>query len=462
MIALGSAAVLAVLLSVFAASGSGTDANAYPNFVSGPDGDPVADDFEFAHQRVTGDVTMTARVVSQDGSHPWATAGVMIKDGTRTGSRYAAVAVTPEHGIRLQADFTTDRSAGPGGAGSWLRIERTGTTITGFWSTDGRTWRSARILPGSRLPATVDIGLFVSSPPQVRVERGAGSTSVGENPTIGRATFDSVTVGGVPAQLEATQVRRSGDPPVGKPGGQAPVNPSGVTEAGGVFTVVGTGKIGPNAPDDDMVQVSLFGVLAVVIVLIAVGALFMTSEFKRGLVRTTFLANPRRGRMLAAKVVVLAAVSFGVGLVSSLVAFFIALPLMRDRGWRPPAFPPPALTDPAVIRVLLTTALFVSAAALFALGVAAITRHSAAAIGGVIALVVLPLLIASFLPAGAARLLMQLTPAGGFATQRAKPPTATLVDPSAMISPWWGLAVTGLWAAAALAGAWWLLRRRDT
>ena len=103
----------------------------------------------------------------------------------------------------------------------------------------------------------------------------------------------------------------------------------------------------------------------------------------------------------------------------------------------------------------MTTALFVAAVGLLALGVATITRHSAAAIGSVIALVVLPLLVASALPTGAARLLMQLTPAGGFATQRAKPPTVALVDPSAMISPWWGLTVACLYAAAALAVAWW-------
>jgi hypothetical protein len=235
-----------------------------------------------------------------------------------------------------------------------------------------------------------------------------------------------------------------------------------MTEAAGVFTLTGSGKIGPNAPDDDIVQVSLFGVLAGVIVLVVVGALFMTSEFKRGLLRTTLWANPRRGRMLAAKAVVLGGVGFVVGLVSSIVAFLVAQPLLRDRGWNPPAHPTPALTDPAVLRVLLTTGLFVAAVALLALGVAAITRHSAAAIGGVIALVVLPWLVAVALPTGAARLLMQLTPAGGFATQRAKPPTVTLVEPSALIGPWAGLAVTGAWAAAALAGAWWLVRRRDS
>jgi hypothetical protein len=465
VVALAGAGVLTVLLSTVAATGGTTDANLHPTFVTGPDGEPVADDFQFAHQRVTGDVTVTARVVSQAGSHERATAGVMIKDGTRSGARYAAVAVTPRHGVRLQADFTTDRYAGAGGPGTWLRLTRTGGRVTGHWSADGRTWHES-VLSTARLPETVEVGLFVSSPPRVVLERQAGSTSMGELVTTGRAAFDHVSVGGNPPDLRGTAVRGTTGRPAdsaAQPGDpEPPADGAGMTEAAGVVTLTGSGKIGPNAPVDDIVQVSLFGVLAAVIVLVAIGALFMTSEFKRGMLRTTLWANPRRGRMLAAKAVVLAGVGFVVGLASGLAAFLVAQPLLRDRGWTPPAFPRPAPTDPAVLRVLVMTALFVAAAAVLALGVAAITRHSAAAIGTVIGLVVLPLLVAAALPADAARRMMQLTPAGGFATQRVKPPTLALVDPSAMISPWWGLAVASAWAAAALAGAWWTLRRRDT
>jgi regulation of enolase protein 1 (concanavalin A-like superfamily) len=465
--ALAGAGVLTVILSLLAASGSGTDANLYPNFVTGPNGDPVADEFEFVHQRVSGDVTITARVVTQADSHEKATAGLMIKDGVRSGSRYAALALTPGNGVRLQADFTTDRYTGPGAAGTWLRLTRTGRTVTGHWSADGRNWHSAKLPTKASLPKSVDVGLFVSSPPRLIVERQAGSSSVGEEPTVGRATFDNVSIVGAPLALQAAEVRQAtGTPqdssaPVGKKGSQQDYV-AGMTESGGVFTVTGRGKIGPNPPDDDIVQVSLFGVLAVVIVLAAVGALFMTSEFKQGMLRTTFTASPRRWRLLAAKAIVLGGVGFGIGLVSSVTALFVAQPLLRDRGWTLPAFPPPSVTNPAVLRALLTTSVFVAAVALLALGIATITRHSAAAIGSVVALVVLPLLVASALPSGAARLLMQLTPAGGFATQRAKPPTVALVDPSAMLSPWWGLCVVCVYAAAAMAGAWWSLRRRDT
>jgi hypothetical protein len=165
--------------------------------------------------------------------------------------------------------------------------------------------------------------------------------------------------------------------------------------------------------------------------------------------------------VLAAKAVVLGGTAFAIGLVASVTSLFVAQPLLRDRGWTPPAFPHPSLLDGAVLRAVLTTAAFVAATALFSLGVAAIMRHSAAAITSVVTLVVLPFILGAALPADAARWLMRLTPAGGFAAERAKPPTEVLADPSAMISPWTGLGAVCVYAAVALAVAWWLLRRRD-
>ena len=48
--------------------------------------------------------------------------------------------------------------------------------------------------------------------------------------------------------------------------------------------------------------------------------MFITAEYRRGLIRTTLAASPRRGRVLAAKAVVLGAVTFVAGLVAAAVA----------------------------------------------------------------------------------------------------------------------------------------------
>jgi hypothetical protein len=459
------AAGLTVLLSVVVSGLGTTDVNRYPTFVSGPDGTPVDDEFQFASQPVTGDATMTAHVVSQTISHEWAGAGIMMKDGHTSGSRYAAVLVTPKHGVRMQANFTTDHEASDP-TSMWLRLVRIGDTVTGYESKDGVTWREIGRESGLGLPPTVEIGLFVSSPARVVIERQAGSTSVGEVPTTGRAVFDAVRLDGHTIALTGRQVRRPAapegiEPPTNKPPAESGGRDSGTTVLDGVYTLTGSGKIGPNPPPDDIVQVSLFGVFGGIIALIGVGVLSMTSEFKRGLLRTTFAASPRRGRVLAAKAGVLGAATFGVGLVASVTAFLLAQPVLRSRGWTLPAHPPPSLADGPVLRAVVTAAVFIAAVALLSLGLATILRHSAAAITSVIGLVVLPFILGSVLPAEAARWLLQVTPAAGFATLRAKPPTVMLVDPSAMIDPWLGLGVACLYAMVSLAGGWWLLRRRD-
>ena len=112
-LAMLSAIVLTVVFGLIAAAGSKTEVNEHPDFVVGPDGQPVVDEFFFVHQPLSGDGTISARILTQAPSHEWAGAGVMVKERATTGSPYAALMVTPGHGVRLQANFTTDR---PGGA----------------------------------------------------------------------------------------------------------------------------------------------------------------------------------------------------------------------------------------------------------------------------------------------------------------------------------------------------------
>src|ERR1019366_9650405 len=54
---------------------------------------------------------------TRPGLVPWAKAGIIIKDGTRPGSAYAAMMVTADHGVRLQDNYTND-TAGPPRGGS--------------------------------------------------------------------------------------------------------------------------------------------------------------------------------------------------------------------------------------------------------------------------------------------------------------------------------------------------------
>ena len=80
------------------------------------------------HQPLTGDGSIVAHVVSQEDSHEWAKAGLMVKERLEVGAPYAALLVTPDHGVRMQWDFeqdvagSEDRPPAP-----WLRLTRSAT-----------------------------------------------------------------------------------------------------------------------------------------------------------------------------------------------------------------------------------------------------------------------------------------------------------------------------------------------
>ncbi|MBG0564209.1 ABC transporter permease subunit [Actinoplanes aureus] len=478
VLTLVGAAVLSVGLSSLAASGSRTDLNEHGTFVTGPSGEPVSDEFFFVHQRISGDATLTVRVASfttesnrpnvrmaseeltrLDDPGPFArpAAGIMIKDGARPGASYASVLRT-DQGVRMQWDFDADRRGSASTEARWLRLVRSGATITGYESADGTTWQRIGTATPANLPSTAEIGFYVSSPPARYMTRGGGSSSVGERPTNAQATFDNV-------RLDSTGTWQ-GDAITVATGPAAKDIPAGgggrLTESGGTYTVAGTGKIGPQPPDDDMVTAALVGTLAGLMALIAVGVLYATSEYRRNMIRTTFTATPRRGRVLAAKAIVLGAVCFVTGLVAAVGSFLFAIPVLRRQGFTRPAFPEPALTDPSVLRALVLTATFMAGVAVVGLAIGMLLRHSAAAITITVLLVLLPLIVGMILPGTSPKWLLYTTLVGGLATHRAKPPTATLAEPWSMIGPWAGITVVAAWVVVALGLAWWYLRRRDT
>ena len=136
-----------------------------PRLTTGPGGGPVSDYFYFVHQPLAGNGSIAVRVTSLTGQLPdlavqpsgagqqfpmhaglmsWAKAGLIIKDGTAEGSEYAGMMVTAEHGVRMQADYTQDTPGLPGAVSAasarWLRLTRSGDTITGYDSADGTHW----------------------------------------------------------------------------------------------------------------------------------------------------------------------------------------------------------------------------------------------------------------------------------------------------------------------------------
>ncbi|WP_432988570.1 ABC transporter permease subunit [Dactylosporangium sp. CA-233914] len=470
VLTLALAAGLIAGFGPLAASSGGTDANEHPNFVVGPQGEPVTDEFEFVHRPLPGDGSLTVRVATQAGGAPGAMAGIVVKAGLGAGSAYVSLYATPRDGVRLSHDYRPAARGSSRTAPVWLRLTRAGDTITGEESADGRSWARVGAVRAPGLTGPVQAGPFVAAPPIMDVQRRPGGTSVQERPSTSTATFDNVSATGQSGDWAADAVTMprekderpaTGDrrPPEGE--GEGEGRRGSFEQRDGVLTVTGQGEVGPKAPDDDPVSIALFGVIAGFMALVAVGVLFVTAEYRRGMIRTTFAADPARGRTLAAKALVLGAVSFLVALAGGAAALLLARAPLQRQGFAPPAFPRYGLGDWPVLRALLLTSAFLALLAVFAMALGAIVRHSATAIAVAIALVVLPVIAGSVAPLGVGRWVMRLTPAGGLATWRARPPTDLLSDPTATIQPLAGLAGTAAYTGCALLLAWWLLRRRD-
>ncbi|MEU6277086.1 hypothetical protein ABZ871_32500 [Streptomyces populi] len=460
-----------------APGGRGADSASYPK---GPGGEAVNDSFYFVHRTLTGDGTLTVPLRSltgvadtgigktAQGAQPWAKAGIIVKESLTQGSPYAAVMATGGHGVRMQYDYTHD-TAGPSGqvtqeSPRWLRLVRSGDSLTGYTLTDGSHWTKVghAKLPG--LARTVQAGLFATSP-EAKQDTAAGT---GFSPAVATGTFGrpGLTGGWSQSAWSGTQVGGN----AGTSGSYTNTTKGGFTRTdGGGFTATGAGDIAPVVGGPVMgvgfsFENFLVGTFAGLIVVIAVGTVFVTGEYRRGLLRTTMTATPVRGRVLGAKALVAGGVAFAIGLVAAAITIPIGERSARGRGFH--VFPVTSATE---VRVMVGTGLLCAAAAVLALGVGALLRRSGTAVALVIASIVLPFLLATsgVLPPGVSEWLLRVTPAAGFAIQQTLPQYAQVLsvyEPSTgyyPLAPWAGLAVLSGYAALALGLAVVRLRGRD-
>src|SRR5580698_423791 len=83
----------------------------------------------------------------------------------------------------------------------------------------------------------------------------------------------------------------------------------------------------------DATQTSLVAFFEIGQLIIAViAALAITSEYSTGMIRTSLTAQPRRGRVYAAKAIVLTSLTLIVSLITSFIAFFVGQALLSSSG----------------------------------------------------------------------------------------------------------------------------------
>ncbi|MFE7900636.1 ABC transporter permease [Streptomyces sp. NPDC057424] len=195
-------------------------------------------------------------------------------------------------------------------------------------------------------------------------------------------------------------------------------------------------------PGSDSLFTALAGVIPGQIAAISFGAMAVSSEFHRGGLRLTLAAVPQRGRWFAAKAVAIAVPALLVGLVTALAAL-----LVGRAGLGPAA---ERLSTVEQVRGVVGCGLYLMLMALFAAGVTALLRSGVATLSLLVPFILVVSFVigdatgtvADFLPDKAGQLVLRETHDG-------------------TLGPWSGLAVTALWAAAALLAGVWSVRRRD-
>jgi len=192
-----------------------------------------------------------------------------------------------------------------------------------------------------------------------------------------------------------------------------------------------------------------WGMMIAPVMAVVLGALAVTTEYGTGMIRTTFSAVPTRGRVLAAKLLVLTAVMFVVGTVTALVGYVGANPFLENEGIG-------LALEGDVARSMYGSGLYLAGIAVMTAAVGFIVRHTAGTISIVLALLMVIGNMVMLIPGDLGDWLMKVMPGNAGAGIA----TPVSFNPN-LLDPWAGFGVFLVEIAALLALAWWLLRRRD-
>ncbi|MEW1660441.1 ABC transporter permease [Streptomyces sp. NPDC093707] len=201
---------------------------------------------------------------------------------------------------------------------------------------------------------------------------------------------------------------------------------------------------------DVTVNFSHLGIMVGQLAVIVLAVTAIGSEYRTGTICVSLTAAPRRARWLAAKTVTVAALGLVTGTILSIACFalvYLCTPHVFG-----------SLTTPGVVRAVVGVGLYLCALSVLSLAVGAVLRST---VGGIVAMFALVYVVPGVVALSPLRELERFLPAG------ISPPNAgwtiMQVAPEWLggLPPWAGFAVLCAWAAAAMAGATYLLHTRD-
>ena len=206
-----------------------------------------------------------------------------------------------------------------------------------------------------------------------------------------------------------------------------------------VFATVGGTELNGT---DDPVFGAFYAINFAQIAAIAFGATAVSSEYVNGALRISLCAVPHRGLFYAAKTAAVAGAALAVGLATAFATFFAGQAFLGEDAI--------GLGEPGALRACVGAGIYLALMALFAAGLTFLLRSATAVLSLLIPFILIVGFVvgdlagsaADYLPDRAGQQVLHQVPEGG-------------------VGSWTGLAVTALWAAAALLAGGWAVRRRD-
>ena len=129
-----------------------------------------SDQFRYVYQTMSGDGSITAKINSHSGTTTSSHAGVMIRETTATGSMFAAVVHRGSGGKNMYAIRRTSTGGSTASTSStsqtppncWVKITRTGNSLTMQRSTNGTSWTTINTSTIT-MATNITVGLIVTS-----------------------------------------------------------------------------------------------------------------------------------------------------------------------------------------------------------------------------------------------------------------------------------------------------------
>lgn len=204
----------------------------------------------------------------------------------------------------------------------------------------------------------------------------------------------------------------------------------------------------------DPVFTSFFGSVFGLIVLLVTAVTFISAEYSSGMMRLTLAATPRRGRVLAAKLVVITGLTLAIGFVVAFGSFLIGQAVLGSYEGVATSSLSDGDTFRAVMASWLTTPLY----PILGAALAVMLRSTASALTAILALIFVPSFFGALLPQWVEENVIRylIGPAADNLIM-----TNPDRDSATYLATGEALVVVAVWLVAFVSVAYWLITKRD-